>query len=134
MTNSVVRVLNMSVDTIPLDSTVTIEDEEPEIIDLDSSADNDEVSCFDNSAIYSSEQSERLSTDDVDASNEMTIPSSRDMQSSRSNDETSQPAFKVMFRDEKIARYENMSYALFTTRACARGIFFSKCDLLFRYT
>lgn len=109
----------MNVDTIPLDSTILVQDPEPEMIDLDSSPDN-EVACLDNSAIYSSERTEHLTTDNVDVINEMTIHSSSDMQS---NDETLRPVFKVMFRDEKIARYKIMLYcSLFTT--CARGRFF----------
>ncbi|XP_067204922.1 zinc finger CCHC domain-containing protein 8 homolog [Linepithema humile] len=98
MMNSTVHVPNMN--TIPLDSTITVEDSEPEMIDLDSSPDN-EITCLDNSAICNSEKTEYLTTDDVDAINEMTTHSSSDMQS---NDETLRPAFKVMFRDEKTAR------------------------------
>jgi len=106
MMKSTVHVLHMNVDTIPLDSTIIVEDSEPEMIDLNSSPDNSEVICLDNSAIYDSETTEHLTTNNVDAINRMTIHSSKDVQCAQSNDKTLRPAFKVMFRDEKIARYK----------------------------
>jgi len=119
--NSTVHVLNMNVDTIPLDSTITVEDSEPEMIDLDSSP-NSEITCLNNSAIYNSEKTEHLTKDDVDAINKMTIHSSSDMLSVRSNDETLRPAFKVMFRDERIASYVIIRPMLCLQRACTREI------------
>ncbi|CAL1684853.1 unnamed protein product [Lasius platythorax] len=109
--NSGIRVLNSSMDVIPLNSTITVEDTESEtdVIELDSSCDV-EVVCLDGSSIYDPKNNENSSSDDVDvdvdvdANTEVTTRSSRDLQSVSSNDGAAPPVFKVMFRDESASR------------------------------
>lgn len=121
--NSGIRVLNRSMDTIPLDSMMTVEDTESEtdVIELDSSCDT-EVVCLDGNPIYDSKNNENSSDrDDVDAKIDVTTHSSRDLQSVSLNDGAPQPLFKVMFRDESVSRYEKVLYTLyFVYTTCAR--------------
>lgn len=102
--DSDVRVL----DVIPLDSTIMIEDSKIEVIDLDStsSCDATATSCLDDeSSIYSTKSTGRVSSPDEIEPIEMTNHSRKDSQSIPSNDVAPQPAFKVMFRDESVSRY-----------------------------
>ncbi|EFN74192.1 Zinc finger CCHC domain-containing protein 8 [Camponotus floridanus] len=105
--NSGIHVLNPNMETIPLDSTITIEDTESEtdMIELDSSCDTD-IACLDGNPIYDPKNNENSSPiDDIDATNdEVTTHSSKDLQSVSSNDDVRQPIFKVMFRDESVSR------------------------------
>lgn len=106
--NSSIHVLNPNMDTIPLDSAITIDDTESEtdMIELDSSCDTD-VACLDGNLLYDPKNSSPI--DDVDANNDkVTTRLSRDLQSVSSNDGARQPIFKVMFRDESISRYEKL--------------------------
>jgi len=109
--DSGIHVLNPNMDTIPLDSTITIEDTESEtdMVELDSSCDTD-IACLDGNPIYDPKNNENSSPiDDIDANNdEVTTHSSRDLQSVSSNDDVRQPIFKVMFRDESVSRYEKL--------------------------
>jgi len=119
--DSDVRVFNVNMDTIILDSSspITIEDSEAKVIELEASCADTEVTCLDDeNPIYSTKNIDRFSSSDIEAI-EMTIHSREDSQSSPSRDIVPQPAFKVMFRDESVSRYVRLVRfsALFTTRA-----------------
>ncbi|EZA56879.1 Zinc finger CCHC domain-containing protein 8-like protein [Ooceraea biroi] len=92
----------MSVDNM-LISTITVEDSETEVevVDLNSNSDTTEMICRDYSSSYDSKNTEHSSSDDTDAN--VTCPL-KNSKSTRSDDGVSQPAFKVMFRDEDMSR------------------------------
>ncbi|KYN43465.1 Zinc finger CCHC domain-containing protein 8 like protein [Trachymyrmex septentrionalis] len=102
--DSDVRVFNASMDTIPLDSSI-IEDSETEVIELDTSYNTKVSSCLDDEIqVYSTKSISHASTPDDIETIETRIHSRRDSQFVRSNDNNSQPVFKVMFRDESVSR------------------------------
>lgn len=106
--DSDVRVFDVSMDTIPVDSSITIEAPKIEVIDLDStsSCDVTATSCLDDeNSIYSTKSTGRVSSPDEIETIKVMIRSRRESQSTTSNNVAPQPAFKVMFRDERVSRY-----------------------------
>ncbi|KAG5316237.1 ZCHC8 protein, partial [Acromyrmex insinuator] len=104
MMDSDVRVFNVSMDTIPLDSSI-IEDSQTEVIELDTSYSTKVISCLDDEVqVYSTKSTSHASTPDDIETIETRVHSRRDSQFVRSNDKNSQPVFKVMFRDESVSR------------------------------
>ncbi|KYN12559.1 Zinc finger CCHC domain-containing protein 8 like protein [Trachymyrmex cornetzi] len=102
--DSDVRVFNVSMDTIPLDSSI-IEDSETEVIELDTSYNSKVTSCLDDEIqVYSTKSTCHASTPDNIEMIETRVHSRRNSQFVRSNDNNSQPVFKVMFRDESVSR------------------------------
>ncbi|XP_032684036.1 zinc finger CCHC domain-containing protein 8 homolog [Odontomachus brunneus] len=92
-------------------STIIIEGlkEEQETIDLSSSSDASEVVWFDDNQIHKSTNTERhFSSNYINANNVLDDMTKTDIKaeklSSSQHDITSQPVFKVMFRDENISR------------------------------
>ncbi|XP_014478667.1 PREDICTED: zinc finger CCHC domain-containing protein 8 homolog isoform X2 [Dinoponera quadriceps] len=92
-----------------MNSTITVEDFE-ETVDLSSSLDDSEITCLDDSPLVykSGNIDRRFSSDHIDANNEVvdmtkTAIDAEDP-SSLQPDLTSQPIFKVMFRDESVSR------------------------------
>jgi len=123
MMDSDVRVFNVSMDTIPLDSSI-IEDSETEVIELDTSYNTKVISCLDDEVqVYSTKSISYASTPDDIETIETRVNSRRDSQFVRSNDNNSQPVFKVMFRDESISRCV-LSYVPALCLQCARGNLF----------
>lgn len=108
-----IRILEPSMDAIPLNSTINIEDtdSETDMIELDSSCDA-EVLCLDGNPINNPRNNENSSDSspdvdvDADANTEVTTRSSRDKQPVSPNDDAARPVFKVMFRNESVSRYE----------------------------
>ncbi|KYN07477.1 Zinc finger CCHC domain-containing protein 8 like protein [Cyphomyrmex costatus] len=103
--DSDVRVLNVSTDTSL--NTSMIEDSETEVIELDADAScNTEVtSCFDDeNQVYSVKSISHASTPNDIEIIETMVHLRRDSQFAQSSDINSQPAFKVMFRDENVSR------------------------------
>ncbi|KAG5322171.1 ZCHC8 protein, partial [Acromyrmex heyeri] len=104
MMDSDVRVFNVSMDTIPLDSSI-IEDSQTEVIELDTSYNTKVISCLDDEVqVYSTKSTSHASTPDDIETIETRVHSRRDSQFVRSNGNNSQPVFKVMFRDESVSR------------------------------
>ncbi|XP_072744365.1 zinc finger CCHC domain-containing protein 8 homolog isoform X2 [Anoplolepis gracilipes] len=103
--NSGIHVFNPSMDVIPLNSSIIVEDTESEtdMIELDSSCDA-EVVCLDANPKNNESSPSAPSPNDVDANIEMTTCSSRDSRSVSLNDGAAQPVFKVMFRDDLASR------------------------------
>lgn len=103
--DSDVRVIDVSRDTVPLDS--SLGSLEPEVIELDSSCDMVANSCSDNgNPIYGMRGEGRVSPDDIEMIKTVNHSENReDSQSARSSDVAPQPVFKVMFRDQSVSRY-----------------------------
>lgn len=120
--DSDVRVFNVSMDTIPVDPSITIEDPKIEVIDLDStsSCDVTATSCLDDeSSVYSTKSTGRVSSPDEIETIKVMIHSRRESQSTTSNNVAPQPAFKVMFRDERVSRYSLFTLERFVYNARA---------------
>lgn len=103
------------VDNSSMDSIITVEDctEEKEVIDINSSLSSDEIVCFDDKIDESADTEKRFSSDQIDVNNIVDDMTSNkaNLSSLQSDDITSQPVFKIMFRDENVSRYE-LSYVM----------------------
>ncbi|XP_011634594.1 zinc finger CCHC domain-containing protein 8 homolog [Pogonomyrmex barbatus] len=105
--NSDVRVFDVNMDADPLNSTITLEDSETEVIELDASCDAD-IICLDNeNQIYDTGKSsvDRISSpDEIEVTKVMAGSRRKRSRSPSSGGVASQPVFKVMFRDENVSR------------------------------
>ncbi|KAL6265074.1 hypothetical protein P5V15_005165 [Pogonomyrmex californicus] len=105
--NSDVRVFDVNMDAGPLNSTITLEDSETEVIELDASCDAD-IICLDNeNQIYDTGKSsvDRISSpDEIEVTKVMAGSRRKRSRSPSSGGVASQPVFKVMFRDENVSR------------------------------